>query len=313
MNRRAFLSSIGSAAASLPSIASPSQFEIVPLPLSLGGKPATSIQNGIIPVLEPDLSSFSLIDLTGRLLFSGRLQLPEASITSIRSFAISPRGELVVLSVSALSKDGRLAPALVMATARGVVKAVVRTLPFHIVSITFVDELTLAALGRCTDDQWNEIPGHNVLRFYDLSGQLQAEGFPVETARRVGHHPAQWARLVSGKAKLGFYDRHHVSWQEIDRKGTPLGSPLSLAPLLPKNSEITGVAYDSKDRRVLSVQSDRQTLLFELLQPAPGSARLQEVAGWALPIGVRGATLLGAESDQLVFYAPESRLVLFRR
>lgn len=117
-----------------------SQIEQVPIPLSSGGKPSISgYQNGILPLLEADLCTMSLVDTSGRVLFSGQLSLPGAIVTVILGVAVSPNQQ-VVIAGGAKSKDGTVAPVLVWADVRGNVKTVVQTASFFPGSVAFVGE-----------------------------------------------------------------------------------------------------------------------------------------------------------------------------
>ncbi len=116
----------------------------------------------------------SLVDTSGRVLFSGQLSLPGAIVTVILGVAVSPNQQ-VVIAGGAKSKDGTVAPVLVWADVRGNVKTVVQTASFFPGSVAFVSEGSLIALGRENDSQLREVPGHRVLRLYAPDGKLASE------------------------------------------------------------------------------------------------------------------------------------------
>ena len=283
-------------------------FDEVRPPIALAGKPVTRFQNGIFPIVEVDLATLSAVDKTGRILFTATVSVPGARTTAIRSIAVSPSGKLAV-AVSAISPDGRLAPGLVFLDRNGAVTSLTRTSPFHIASIVFVDESKLAALGRATDDQWNEIPGHKVLRYYDTKGTFLSDSLPVESTRINGGHPALGGELIGRPAGVAILYREHRLLVEVDADGNAPLHVWDFASVLPAKSEFAGFGYGRSGRRTLAAMAGDLSAFFDL-SVAGGKLEGRQLA-IQLPPGIHGVTLLGMDGDRLallsggsVFFVP---------
>ena len=284
-------------------------FDEVRLPIALGGKPVTRFQNGVFPIVEADLVTLSAVDKTGHILFSATVSVPDARTTAIRSVAVSPGGKLAV-AFSAISPDGRPAPGLVFLDKNGAVTSLARTSPFHIASIVFADEGKLAALGRSADDQWKEIPGHRVLRYYDAKGAFLSEALPVESARINGSHPAPGGELMARPAGVAILHREQRVLVEVDGDGKGPMHSWDISLTLPARSEFAGFSYGRSGRRTLAVMTGDQSAFFDL-SVAGGKLEARPLA-IQLPPGVHAVSLLGTDGDRLallsggsVFFVPQ--------
>jgi len=310
MRRRTAISvAIGGACASMI-VGADLPYNQTTLPVSQGGKMPTFFHNGVFPIVEVDYASLSLVGSNGSILFTGLAIVPGSKMTFIASVSASPTGALVLCG-SAMSPEGKVVPVLLLGNTKGEMKSIVRTSPFFPVSVVFVGENTIAALGRVSDENFKSIPGHKVVRIYDANGKLKAEAVPEETILHNGAHPVQSMRLVSDNERIGLFDLSNGRWGELTQDGVVKRPILALLPLLPVGAKVTGVSLGRK-LTTFSVQINDTSQCFDL-DESGGKPALKWVAGLKMPPGVTGYRLVGSDVESMVLHTSDNQLIRVQR
>lgn len=321
MTRRLLLQALGAA----PTVFGQTALEALELgckyllPIDLGGRVIHLFQNGFLPVVERDLRSITVIDVTGGIAASFQVSIPEAAVTAVGAVAVSSE-KTVVAAVSAKAADGRYASLLTFADFTGKPKRIVRTTPFAAGRLVFLPDGRLLCIGREYDDRYGlfeDVEGHSILRFYSAGGVLEGKALSVDRLRADKRelHPLDWL-VAPGKDRIGLLDRESMRYIEFDHAGTVIRS---LAPLgIDPPARVSGIALLSNGDRIVSVEFPIHSgaeSAFGLLQltdtPDKGVAR-RSVTEIVPPEGFLGLDVLGIRGGDLVLRTnPAGALMLF--
>ena len=309
MRRRDAIFGIVSAPIAVRALLGESPLRSFPMPLSMSGGPLTTFQNGFLPVIDSDLT-VQVVDATGNVVGSTRVTVPGAAVSRVYAAAVS-RDRVIIAGAAAKDPEGRIASLLVFSDFKGNIIRVTRTTPFAASKFIYLHDGTLLCLGREHDDQFEEVPGHKILRFYSSDGKLTSQALNVDLLVPQGRrlHPLNWD-LVPGPDRIGLLDRVNLRYVEVDYKGAivrPLGSLGIEAP-----TRVTGIALLSNgDRLVSTDQAGHSPLgLYRLKDSSNGQVTKTSADEFKVPDGSKGLMVIGVWQTDVVFLTmPIDRIV----
>ncbi|MBI3679543.1 MAG: hypothetical protein HY235_04025 [Acidobacteria bacterium] len=285
----------------------------VRLPVDLSGRPVPVFHNGFLAAIDSDHLTVHVINAGGNLVMSCRVAVPGASVTSVHAVSVSPQ-KTIVAAAAAKDSEGRYAALLAFFDFRGNLIRFVRTTPFGVGRPVFLPDGRLLCLGREHDDQYEDVEGHNILRFYSADGVLESKALNVNLLRpnRKELHPLNWM-LAVGKNRVGALDRDNLRYTEFDLGGA-IVRPLSRLGIDPP-AQVTGIALLSNGDRLVSTQHDggRSFGLYKLTDSGNNQVVPRAVTGIALPDGVKGFQVLGVDNADVVFLSVPVDRMLFAR
>lgn len=282
--------------------------------VSLGGRHLCPFQNGYLPVCDADRQTITILDSRGNLVSSFRPSLPEAVLIGVFHLAISADRKLVA-AVEAKGPDGRYANLLVFCDLQGKIRRIVRTNPFAAVRPLFLSDGRLVCVGREIDEQFDEIKGYHVLRFYSPEGVLLAEQVPIDLLRptRRDPEPMEWD-LAVGDGRIAVLDRDRLRYAEFDERGNVVRPLTSLGFDPPVGG--TGLALLPGGRCLIGIEHRRagemkdRFALYLLRWGASGLERrlLRRIVP---PEGTFGFYVLGAHEEKVVLLATPGNGMIF--
>jgi hypothetical protein len=290
------------------------------LPTDTSGRIKQLFQNGFLPIVERDLRSVTVIDTAGNLVASFQLAIPDAAVIGVGAVAVSSQ-KTIVAAVSAKAADGRFASLLVFTDLSGKLIRIVRTTPFAAGRLVFLPDGGLLGVGREYDDRYGlfeDVEGHNVLRFYSPIGVLQGKALNVDLLRpnKRDLHPLDWF-VAPGIDRIGMLDRENLRYVEIDYSGAVIRP---LAPLgVDRPARVNGVAVLSNGDRLVSVEypvkpgdpPSAAFVLYQLRDTPNGQVTRRVVREITPPEGFMGLSVLGVHQGNLVLSTtPVGALVL---
>lgn len=282
--------------------------------VSLGGRHLCPFQNGYLPVCDADRQTITIVDSHGNLVSSFRLSLPEAVLIGVFHLAISADRTLVA-AVEAKGPDGRYANLLVFCGLEGKIRRIVRTNPFAVVRPLFLSDGRLVCVGREIDEQFNEIEGYHVLRFYSRDGVLLARAAPIDLLRptRRDPEPMEWD-LAAGDGRIAMLDRAGLRYVEFDDQGNVIRSltPLGFDP----PAGTLGLALLAGGRCLIGIEHRKAGKLkdrFELCLLRWGAAGLERrlLRRIAPPEGAFGFFVLGVHEGNVVLLTTPGNKMIF--
>jgi hypothetical protein len=277
---------------------------------NFNGQPVPKWERG--HVLSIDLAQPVVYahDRTGREEFHTTISIPGSSRVMIRDVAASANGGFAV-GATAVSPDGAVAALLVLLDSGGHISKVIRTSPVAIKCLRYADNGTLWAVVREFDDQFRELPDHDMLRWYDPSGTLLGHVVNRQSISKDKHEPAPQPFLTTSPDRIGFYaDRANI-WTEVSLQGKVLGQwqfPVSTQEfsvriagvlLTPLDNVLVNAVYSYKDGHKIDglYSFSRKTGSFTQVDTAPVSN---------LPVslfGIDGGSLVFRQSPNLLWVA----------
>jgi hypothetical protein len=287
----------------------PCTAKIVGLPLNLGNLSIPVFQNGFLGVIESDRTTIKLVDLSGRLISTTRIEVPGASVAFIVTLAISQMGGIVA-AVSAKDDAGRLASLLVFINPGGAINRIVRLDRFGVGGIDFLSDGTILCVGREYDDEFKEVPGHEILRFYSSVGSFLRKALRVDLLRpeRKAAHPLNWLMRVN-QSRIALVDKAGLRYCELDHSGAILRLPEAI-PAFEGTVRLNGFALTNDGDRVVSVEAGeainkavsfgRTTSVYRFGGPVNSIHRRTKLDESTSPEWVRGSMVLGADRTNLV-------------
>lgn len=282
--------------------------------VSLGGRHLCSFQNGHLLVRDADRQTVTIVDSRGGVVGSFRLTIPEAVVIGVFHLAISGDRTLVA-AVEAKALDGRYANLLVWSDLAGTVKRIVRTNPFAVVRPLFLSDGRLLCVGREISEQFDEIEGYRVLRFYSPEGVLLGKAAPIDLLRptRRDPEPMEWD-VVAGYGRIGMLDRANLRYVEFDDRGNLLRPLTGVGFDRPAGT--TGFALLSGDRSLIGIEhreagqlKDRFRLY--LVRWSPAGLNRQPLTQIAPPEGAFGFSVLGAHQGKVVLMTTPGQKMVF--
>ena len=309
LTRRFVLRTLGAVATVFNQVvAGPSRRKVL-VPIDTGGRVTHLLQNGFLPIVERDLRSVSVIDTAGNLVASFQLAIPDASVSGIGAVAVSSQRTIVAAAL-AKAADGRFASLLVFTDFSGTLIRIVRTTPFAAGHVVFLPDGRLLCVGREYDDRYGlfeDVEGHNVLRFYSPDGVLQGKALNVDLLRpnKRDLHPLNWF-VAPGKDRLGMLDAEKLHYVEFDHSGAIIRP---LAPLgVDRPARVNGVTLLSNGDRLVSVEypiipdapPSAAFVLYQLRDTPNGQVTRRAVKEIAPPEGFLGLRVLGVHQGDLV-------------
>jgi hypothetical protein len=267
-----------------------------------------------LPLRDADRRTITIVDSRGSVVSSFRLSVPEAVVTGVFHLAISADRTLVA-AVEAKGPEGRYASLLVFSDLEGKIQRIVRTNPFAAVRPLFLSEGRLLCVGREIDEQFNEIEGYHVLRFYSPQGVLLSRAVPIDLLRptRRDPEPMEWD-VAAGDGRIAMFDRDRLRYVEFDEQGNILRplAPLGFDP----PAGALGLALLSGGRCLIGIEQRNAGELkdrFTLLLLRWGAAGLQRrlVRQIAPPEGAFGFSVLGVHEGKVVLMTTPGDTMVF--
>lgn len=263
-----------------------------------GNKPLPGYNNGVLYAYDSHRSIVQVFDAQGRVAIERKLSLPDAYKIVIRDVAASPSGTLAV-ACSVARLDGGPVSAIFWLSSSGEVIRVVRTSPFAPFRIRFTHDGNLWAVGRLHDQNFEDVPNHEILRQYDGEGRLTRAVLPTGTfAANSKKHPAFESFLRTAANKLGVYCVTASEWIEVSLAGDLLGRwRITPAP----DITVAGVAMSRLGNVYVTAQA-RGEMHYRIYQLDKSRGEL--VSSESMPGTLQqGGVLLGGDSYGLVFYS----------
>ena len=169
----------------------------------------TKWSNGVFIFIDDDAAAPSLyvFDRSGRISFSGMIQIPHADRLRVADFAAAPDGS-VWAGGNVISTSGQRSFFLAHIRADGKDNQIIQTTPYRPCQVAVAPDgsvwtvgygITGDATGKTIADQ-----SQNMLRHFDTFGKLIAAGFPASIyglGRTVGGF------LVASEDRLGWYSQ----------------------------------------------------------------------------------------------------------
>lgn len=281
---------------------------------SLAGRHLCPFQNGYLPVCDADRQTITILDSRGNLVSSFRPSLPEAVLIGVFHLAISADRTLVA-AVEAKGPDGRYANLLVFCDLQGKIRRIVRTNPFAAVRPLFLSDGRLVCVGREIDEQFDEIEGYHVLRFYSPEGVLLAKQVPIDLLRptRRDPEPMEWD-LAVGDGRIAMLDRDRLRYAEFDERGNVVRPLTSLGFDPPVGG--TGLALLPGGRCLIGIEHRKASEMkgrfqLYLLRWSAAGVERRLLGQIAPPEGTFGFYVLGVHEDKVVLLATPGNRMIF--
>jgi len=255
---------LGAAAAAALAVASAGAQELaapekrISVTRNFAHQPVPNWQNGYVLAWDSVSTAVPYVfafDPSGRLVTQSRMEIPQATRIIVRNVAAAPAGTLVVAG-SAGTADGQFASYLAWVSPGGKLERLVGGSMFAALRVCFASDGTLWAFGRARTPNYQEQPGHDVLRQYSNDGRMVRSLLPRESFARDDHrHPAEGSFLVAAKDRVGLYSTSAKEWIEVSLSGDVLGrwKGIDTGP----GMMITGAAVTSSGSVYVSVQTVR--------------------------------------------------------
>ena len=272
------------------------------LSINLSGRSTSVFQNGFLPLRDVGAPNITLLDVDGQLAASFTLIIPDAAVTIVRDATVSSE-KTIVAAVGAKSQSGQLASLLVFTDLNGTPKRIVQTNPFVATQVRFLPDGSLLCVGREHDEQFDDVPGHSVLRFYSAAGVLQGKALnemcygPTERDT----HPLDW-QLTLANDRAALLDKTTLRYVEFNHTGTivrtlgPLGIDSSM-------STLGGLAILANGDRLIAVyKTDEVARRFSLcqLKDDRDHVSVRTVTEIQPPRGSKGLLVAGVYKDSVV-------------
>ncbi len=230
-----------------------------------------------------------------------KLSLPDTAKINVVDVTARKDG-VIAVAATAMSEDQAKSGAVVFWIGpHGKIERTVRTTPFVPIRLMFAPNGHLWAVGMVKDSSYRETPRHDILWEFDGDGQFVRSTFPVDSITAVGH-PAQQALLATNGSTLGFYSPLANEYIETDGAGAVL-SRTRVSPAWTKATIIAGLALTANGNVYLGGSQGGQPVLYRL-----DRRQAQFVPVEIPPVNgpVKVTTLLGADGNDLLFYAKPS-------
>lgn len=305
-NRRTLIKLLASAPAS---VFAGGTSQLVSLPIPIGDGPVPVFENGFVGIIDANRRTIHRLDMAGRLAGPLYVTVPGADSWMVMTAGISRAG-VFAAGVGAKDSAGRLASLLVLANPGAADARIIQLGGFGVGKVAFLPGGEIVCLGREVDQNFSEVPGHEVLRFYSPDGVLLRKALPVETLRpvRKDKHPLNWLMRVNGRT-IGLLDGEGFRYSEVDHSGEVMRPPGPL-PAFAGPVVISGFALADNGDRIVSVQVGepvgerlnfgRRTALYRFAGAPNTAATRTLIEPSFLPEWVRGTMVLGLDGDRLV-------------
>jgi hypothetical protein len=252
---------------------------------------------------RPDSPIIKIFDSGGALVKTGTVWFPSASSVSVKGVIVDPTGRIVASGAS-LSTDGVMADFITTLDGAGHPSQIVRTNPYVAFHLCSTGDGTVWALGN--DRNARRHGSENlILREFSMSrGQIRAMLDVSGLGQKRVDPDSMW--LVCNHNEVGVLANSVNQWIQFDTRTDRLSS--WQLPTVPTQHEITGVAFTTSGRLVVSVndysRSSALAGLFVLSTREQGRAAWEEVKGSASVLEARPespAELLGNDGNRLVY------------
>lgn len=278
------------------------------------GQPIPRYKGGFLTAYDSDHATVRAFDQTGALVAAAKLTLPDAANVVVRDAAVAPSGDLVA-AASAQNASGALCSVIAWIDRGGRLVRAVRTSPFAARQIIFAEDGNLWAAGRVHDDQFQDVPDHEIMRVYDQQGRIIRSVLPRGSFAAGRQHPLREAFIASGNGRIGLYSASASEWVEVSLSGELLGrwQPLSL----PEGTTLMGAALTSSGdvylggfmRRPQGTGDRSDSIRGVLFRLDKANGKLTAVDIPAVTGPGRDALLLSADGERLVYYCKSPRTV----
>lgn len=273
---------------------------------SLGELSMPKFAGGQVIVRDFAGRAVRVYDSTGQLVRTLHLEIPGAQNIQPGDAAISPDGRIAV-ACGATDAGGKPTSFLVLFGPDGRITKIAETRPFGVHDIAFAKDGTLWGAGKESDQQYNRVPGSDVLRHYDRDGRLIGTALPSATLHSSvpRDNPLRSMFIASAGDLVVFYAPLRGDLVELALDGT-IKSRLKVTGLPTGILPLSLVVTDGGDVYV-SAQNNHPigSLLYKLDRESSALVRVDTSA-----VAPKGSvvSLIGIDGDSMVFERGDSML-----